>query len=178
MYLLALFAPVASAEIYRWEDENAMNFTDDLASVPEKYREKVSDESARQARNTVPQAESAETRRTRPVVARENQIAAYQDDNREQQSRAPAAIWRHQTNAPAVSAGPAEDTFPSLATAVVVCLLSTLFLAIVWVVTIVDISKSEFITPSIKTVWMTVVIFMPGIGMLFYYILGVGQKSS
>jgi hypothetical protein len=25
---------------------------------------------------------------------------------------------------------------------------------------------------------MAVVIFMPGIGMMFYYILGLGQKSS
>ena len=175
--LLALLAPVASAEVYRWEDENGMNFTDDPASVPEKYREKVSAEATEQIKDPAPLVRVEATRRKIPVVTQEHQIAAYQDDL-EQESRATGAIRQIQARATAVSAKHADNDFPSLATAVVVCILSTLFLAIAWIVTILDIGKSEFVTPSIKAAWMVVVIFMPGIGMLIYYILGLGQKSS
>jgi cobalamin biosynthesis Mg chelatase CobN len=178
MYLLALLAPVASAEVYRWEDENGMNFTDDPASVPEKYREKVPAETTEQIENPTPQIRVEATRRKMPVVTQENQIAAYQDDL-EQQRQATAETRQNQAKAAAaVNARNVKETFPSLATAVVVCILSTLFLTIAWIATIFDISKSEFITPSIKTAWMAVVIFMPGVGMMFYYILGLGQKSS
>ena len=174
--LLALLAPVASAEIYRWEDENGINFTDDPSSVPEKYREKVSSEATEQIKDPAPQVGVEPTRRKLPVVTQENRIAAYQDDL-ERQRRPMAETRQNQTRVLAV-AKQADNDFPSLATAVVVCLLLTLFLAIAWIVTIFDIGKSEFVTPSIKAAWMVVVIFMPVIGMLFYYILGLGQKSS
>ena len=178
IYLFVLLSSVASAEVYRWEDENGINFTDDLASVPEKYREKVSTKSTGQIKDPVPQVRVEATQRKIPVVNQENQIAAYQKDL-EQQRQATAETRRNQAKAAAaVNARNVKDTFPSLATAVVVCILSTLFLAIAWIATIFDIGKSEFITPSIKAAWMVVVIFIPGIGMLFYYILGLGQKSS
>jgi hypothetical protein len=177
IYLVALLASVASAEVYRWEDENGINLTDDPASVPEKYREKVSSEATGQIKNPAPQVRVEATRRKRPVITQENQIATYRDDL-DQQKRATGAIRQIPSRAVAVNAGNVKDAFPSLATAVVVCILSALFLAIAWIATIFDISKSEFITPSIKAAWMVVVIFMPGIGMLFYYILGLGQKSS
>jgi hypothetical protein len=174
--LLVLLASVASAEVYRWEDENGINFTDDPASVPEKYREQVPTEATEQIESPAPQVRVEATRRKIPVVTQENQIAAYHDNLEEQ--RQPTAETRQiQARALAVVKH-ADADFPSLATAVVVCILSTLFLAIVWIATIFDISKSEFITPSIKTAWMVVVIFMPGIGMMFYYILGLGQKCS
>ena len=38
----ALLAPPASADIYRWEDESGViHFTDDLSSIPAKYRKKA-----------------------------------------------------------------------------------------------------------------------------------------
>ncbi|HLO09522.1 MAG TPA: DUF4124 domain-containing protein, partial [Desulfobacteria bacterium] len=40
--LSALLAPPASADIYRWEDESGViHFTDDLSSIPAKYRKKA-----------------------------------------------------------------------------------------------------------------------------------------
>jgi hypothetical protein len=178
IYLLALLAPVASAEVYRWVDENGMNFTDDPASVPEKYREKVASEEIGQIEDPVPQVRVVAPRGKKPVVTQENQIAAYQDDL-ERQRAATVEIRQNQAKAVfAVNNRNAKDPFPSLATAVVVCILSTLFLAIAWIATIFDISKSEFITPSIKAAWMVVVIFMPGFGMILYYILGLAQKNS
>ncbi|MDR3579619.1 MAG: PLDc N-terminal domain-containing protein [Oryzomonas sp.] len=176
IYLLVLLAPVASAEVYRWEDENGINFTDDPASVPEKYREKVASETMGQIKEPAPHVRVEATRRKIPVVTQEKQIAAYQD-GLERQRPATGAIRQIQGRAVAVNARNAKEPFPSLATAVVVCILSTLFLAIAWIATIFDISKSEFITPSIKAAWMVVVIFIPGVGMMLYYILGLGQKK-
>ena len=43
LLLLALATP-AAADIYRWEDEaGVLHFTDDLSSIPEKYRGRVQD---------------------------------------------------------------------------------------------------------------------------------------
>ena len=175
IYLVVLFAPFASAEVYRWEDENGMNFTDDPASVPEKYREKVTSEALRQIENPAPQVKAEAMRRKMPVVTPKNQFAAYQNEF-ERKRLATAEARQNKTRA--AVAKQADDDFPSLATAVVACLLLTLFLAIAWILTILDIGNSKFKTPFIKAEWMVVVIFMPGIGMLFYYILGLGQKSS
>jgi hypothetical protein len=178
IYLLVLLASVASAEVYRWEDGNVINFTDDPALVPDKYREKASLEGTGQIVNPAPQQVGVKaTQRKLPVVTQGNQIAAYQDDL-DQPRPVTGAIRQIQARGAAVNTGNVEDDFPSLATAVVVCILSMLFLAIAWIATIFDISKSKFITPSLKSAWMVVVIFMPGIGMMFYYILGLGQKSS
>jgi hypothetical protein len=48
----ALHAPPASADIYRWEDEGGViHFTDDLSSIPAKYRGKT-----REIQKTPPEA--------------------------------------------------------------------------------------------------------------------------
>jgi len=51
-------------------------------------------------------------------------------------------------------------------------------LFIAWIATIADIVISEFVVPSNKTVWMLLVLFLPVLGMLLYYLLGLSQKSS
>ena len=39
--ILVLVASAAFCETYKWEDQNGINFTDDLAKVPKKYRSKA-----------------------------------------------------------------------------------------------------------------------------------------
>ena len=52
LVLSLLFAPPASADIYRWEDESGViHFTDDLSAIPAKYRGK-----AREILKTPPEA--------------------------------------------------------------------------------------------------------------------------
>lgn len=175
MCLLALLAPAASAEIYRWDDAGVTVFTDDLASVPEEYREKASAAAAGQLASAAPQVEEAATGEEKPVTTRQITMMASRDAP--EQHMQPRSMIRHSRN----MAGVARDTadgFPSLAAAVVTGLLSMLFLTITWVITIFQIGTSRFITPEIKTTWMLVVIFLPFIGMLFYYILGLQQRST
>jgi hypothetical protein len=71
-----------------------------------------------------------------------------------------------------------EDPFPSLASLIVVWLLTALLLIITWAYTIADTIRSKFITPSIRTVWVLLVILIPLLGMELYYILGVSQKCN
>ena len=44
-----------------------------------------------------------------------------------------------------------------------------------WIIALVDILRSEF-TGSNKIVWLLVVIFLPVIGFLLYFLIGTKQK--
>jgi Phospholipase_D-nuclease N-terminal len=174
LYLLIILTSVASAEVYKWEDTEAMHFTEDPSSVPEEYREKVYAENMEQNKSTDPQVIVEETNnQNRPVVTRKNKISVPQA-NLDQQSR--VGVRSIQQHTRAVNTKKVEDEFPSLASLFVVWFMIALFLIITWVYTIVDTIRSKFITATIRAVWMLLVIFVPLIGMEFYYILGVSQK--
>ena len=49
------------------------------------------------------------------------------------------------------------------------------FLVVFWLVTLVDILKNDFTNPINKVVWILLVIFLPVIGVLLYYVVGKGQ---
>jgi hypothetical protein len=176
IYLLVFFAAIASAEVYTWEDAEAIHFTDDPSSVPEVYRDKAINTTTNRIGNTVPQVRVAMTQQNRPAITRQNQTAV-QQVNPELQRQAAVAVSLRETSASGASAKIVKETFPSLATLIVVWTLLALFLAITWGFTIADIVKSSFITPAIKTAWMLLVVFLPLVGMEFYFILGVSQKS-
>lgn len=44
-----------------------------------------------------------------------------------------------------------------------------------WLWTIVDILKSEFIGSN-KIIWLLISIFIPGLGVILYFLIGRGQK--
>ena len=175
--MLIQLTSVASAEVYTWEDTNGINFSDSPPSMPEKYREKASDEASMQINNTTPQDRVGITQQNRPVITHKYQTAVYQTDPG-QQRRPVVTIKQKQTRTLAVSTKIAEDTFPSLASLIVVWMIIALFLAIIWVLTIADIVRSNYITPSTKTAWMLLVVFVPLIGMLLYKYLGPGRKFN
>lgn len=174
---LAFVTSAASAEVYRWEDENGIHLTDSPGSVPEKYREKVYAETRAQIKDTSPQVNTGIIQQNIPVATQTNQAAAYQA-NFEQQRRATEAMRQQQARVLAVNTKKVESAFASLAGFMVLWLAFGFFLLIGWISTIVDIVRSEFISPSNKTVWMLLVIFIPLIGMALYYIFGLSQKSS
>jgi uncharacterized membrane protein YhaH (DUF805 family) len=177
LLLSVVVASIASAEIYTWEDADAVNFTDNPSSVPDTYRNMVTAESREQIKDLAPQVRVEVIKHNSTVHTQKDQTAAYQTTV-EQQNRTAATIKQPQTTASAESPRGVKDTFPSLATLIVVWLIIALFLIIAWVATIADTVRSRFITPSIRTAWMLLVIFVPVIGMLFYYILGLSQKCT
>jgi len=70
--MLVFLTSVASAEVYKWEDTEAMHFTDDPASVPDGVcRDEVCVENMEQDKNIEPQVIVEETNnQKRPVVTR------------------------------------------------------------------------------------------------------------
>lgn len=168
--MLIHLSSVAYAEVYTWEDANGINFSDNPSSMPDEYREESSGETS-----ATPQEKIGITQQKRPVITHEYQSAVYQAD-REQHRRASVTIKQRHARTSAVSARIDEETFPSLASLIVAWMIIALFLIIVWVLTIADIVRSDYVTPSIKTSWMLVVFFIPLIGMLLYYISGLSQK--
>lgn len=46
---------------------------------------------------------------------------------------------------------------------------------VLWFWGLIDILKSEF-TGSNKVIWLLMVLFLPGIGLIAYYFIGRGQK--
>ena len=170
LYMLILLSSVASAEIYRWEDANGINFTDDSSSVPEKYREKPFAEINAQSEGINPVVRVAITRQNRPAANQENQAAVHQA-NLEQHRRAAELKKQQQINTEEF-----QTTLQSLAKFIFIWIMLGFCLFIIWIVTIVDIVRSEFITPSNKTVWMLLVLLLPLLGMVPYLMLGSDQK--
>ncbi|KAB0670289.1 DUF4124 domain-containing protein [Oryzomonas sagensis] len=169
--------PAAYAEVYKWEDANGMHFTDNPSSVPDKYREKVYAETREQIKSTTPPVREGINQQNNPVAGQANQEAFYQAAL-EQQRRAAEAMHQQQDRALAASTRNLEKASRSLAGFMAIWLLIGLFLFIAWVSTLVDIVKSEFESPSNKTVWLLLVILLPLLGMIIYYCFGLGQKSD
>jgi len=62
-------------------------------------------------------------------------------------------------------------------TAYFVWTVLTLILIIVWIVTLRDVLKSSFKEPNNKLVWTSVVILIPLVGVILYYLIGRSQKN-
>ena len=177
LYMLLSLTSAASAEVYTWEDENGINFSDNPSSTQEEYREVAFDETRVQTRSRSPYVRVETALQNRPVITHVTQVAVYQGYP-EQQRQAALTIKQQPIGASAVSTKSVDNSFPSLATLVVAWILLALLLLVTWVFTIADTVKSNFITPTIKTAWVLLVILLPFAGMMFYYILGLSQKSN
>lgn len=168
---MLIISSLASAEVYRWEDANGINFTDNSSSVPEKYREKLAAETRVQSGNTDPQARVGMYRQVNPAAAQQQRAAARQADPAQHRRTAQA---REQQQ---ITTRDRENTLQSLAKFIVVWILLGSCLFVVWIAAIVDIVRSEFVTPLSKTAWMLLVLCFPLLGMVPYMILGSNQKG-
>lgn len=193
-FLAILILPITAiyAETYKWEDANGVHYSDNASSVPEKYREKVFEETKAEntritppvsIRSSQPSSTNIQANQNAIIQANQNAInqanrdAIYQA-NVEQQRRAVDAMRQQQSKALAQSTQNAEGAIESLARFMAIWVLIGLGVFIIWVLTIVDIVRSEFTSPSNKTVWILLVILIPVIGMLLYHVFGSSQKSN
>jgi hypothetical protein len=172
MFMLVLPASAASAEIYRWEDANGINFTDDSSTVPEKYRGRPFAEAGVQSESTDLHARDGINRQYNPDAARENRAAVHQA-NLDHHMQAAEARKQKQINTRNF-----QNTLQSLANLIVLWAILGFFLFLIWAATIADIVRSEFVTPSNKTFWLLLVLLLPLLGMVPYLILGPGQKCN
>ena len=171
LYIVLICTSLASAEVYRWEDANGINFTDNSASVPEKYREIPSAETKVQPGNTNPQARVGMYRQVSPAAGQEQPAAVHRADLAQHRRTAQAREQKQ------ITTRDRENTLQSLAKYIVIWIVLVSCLLVVWIAAIVDIVRSEFVTPLSKTAWMLVVLCFPLLGMLPYMILGSNQKG-
>jgi signal transduction histidine kinase len=86
--ILLFFAAAASADTYKWEDKNGVHFTDNLSSVPKKYRKKALAEASGDITIRDPEVKASVDRGNRRRQAVEAQEAAEE----RAEARARAAI--------------------------------------------------------------------------------------
>jgi len=163
------------AETYKWEDANGPHYTDNAASVPEKFRDKVFKDAQVETKNTTPPV-GIGTSQPSSALIHVDLNATYKTN--EEQRRLADAMKQQQAQALAQSNKKAEGALQKLAGFMAIWLLIGLVVFIAWVLTIVDIVRSDFTTPSNKTVWVILVVLIPFLGMLLYYIFGLSQKSN
>jgi hypothetical protein len=177
LFLSVLLASGASAEVYTWEEGNVIHFTDNPSEAQARLSVEAAPENSDQNINVTPVADIGEVQHSRSVAIQKKQTEVYRGTP-EQQRPATTMIVQQLPTATTEHARITKETFPSLATLIVAWLLLALILLVIWIGTMRDIVKSAFITPAIKMTWMLLVLLLPFIGMVFYYILGSSQKCS
>lgn len=171
--MLVLLTSVASAEIYSWEDENGINFTDEASSVPEKYREKFFAKDAKDNTQPVNSIQVVKVRvpgQKKPDILHEKNSAVQQAKPDWKRSSAETAKQKQ------IRIREFQNTLEALIFYIEVMAMLGTILFVVWIITIADIVKSEFIKPSNKTAWLLLVLLLPLIGVLPYIILGSNYK--
>jgi len=67
--------------------------------------------------------------------------------------------------------------FGNLGVGELILILFFLLPAILWIIALIDILKSDF-QGNNKIIWVLVVIFLPIIGAILYFIIGKNQKIT
>ena len=190
LILLGLNVSTVYAETYKWEDANGVHYSDNAASVPEKYRNKVFEETkAETSRYTPPskadiQANQNTNSQARAEMERKAVAAILQQQQfinqvtLAQQKRVSDAMGQQQAKLITQNKKNTDGAIQSLARFMAIWVMIGLVVFITWVSTIIDIVRSEFTNPSNKTVWVMLVILLPLLGTVLYCFLGSGQKLN
>jgi hypothetical protein len=79
--IFVLLASAAFCETYTWEDQNGINFTDDLAKVPKKYRSKAIAEARKDITGSdTPVTTSDQSSSNQPAFHQPSQETSLRDD--------------------------------------------------------------------------------------------------
>jgi hypothetical protein len=164
--LLLLFASVACAETYKWEDGNGVHYTDNANSIPEQLRTRVIEE-ARQRSGYDRQVQETDR------VPRDG--ALFGPPGKMIDKQVPAQPRRFNA---AKSHSGINSLFASLAGFMTTLMLIGLAIFALWLFTLIDIIRSEFTEPSNKILWIILVIFLSPLALLLYYLIGRNQKKG
>jgi hypothetical protein len=158
------------------EDANGVHYTDNAASVPEKYRNEVVSETQIKDKSSAPRVDAAIPPQSNVVVP-PNQNINYQAIT-EQQRQLAETMKQQQAIALAKSNKVVEGAMQSLTKYMVIWLIIGFVVFIEWLSTLVDIVRSDFTSPSNKIVWVILVVLLPILGMFLYFIFGLRQKCN
>lgn len=170
LFMLVTFAATAAyGEVYKWEDENGMHFTDNPFSIPKKYREKVLGETRQ---------ESQIKQSTQPIPLPDKNFQAV--ENRKPFAANPIGLRQHPfpPKKRLHKNTSVNEAYYKLGKLITVVILIGAFLLLAWFFTLIDIIRSEFTDSSNKIVWFFLVFFLPLLGMILYRFIGTCQKKS
>jgi hypothetical protein len=176
LILCSLFiaTSTAYAETYKWEDANGVHLTDNPTSIPDEYRAKALREARADTSAAKMQAGMSPSRQNAAIAEPD-----YQADN-EPNRIAAEAIRAQQPTLKAHQATQAarmeRELIQPLARFLAIWILVGVFTCIVWLLTLIDILRSEFTNPTNKIVWLLLVICIAPLGVLLYYMIGLNQK--
>ena len=162
LFFLIFSSCFAFGEIYSWEDAEAIHFTDNPDSIPEKYRENIIEESREEM-----QTQNSEVVENLPPKS--NQVN-YENKNVTKYVT-PTVEYPVNTY---VTKNLREDFAPFSKPLAAAILISATIL-IGWIIILADIISSEFSEYS-KTKWLLLVLFTVPLGMLLYLMFGLEQK--
>ena len=168
IFLLIIPNAYAFGETYKWEDADAIYFSDNPESIPEKYREKVLEE----ARGEIQTQKTQEIESLPPNTNKVNNENKYETSNVTKPLPPPINFVKNTY----VPINIKEDYEPISMFIVAVILIST-SLFIIWIIILADVVRSKFRITSNKVLWLLLVTFMAPLGMLLYLLLGFGQKE-
>ncbi len=181
--LMIFFPHITFGETYKWKDANGMHFTDNASSIPPKYREKVLEEARQNKPTLTPQVGTSLPHQNYGLPQGAKQENDYQfntsdkpiPENRfiPQVVKTPPNFSQNQISAEKTLA----SALAPLAGFMLLWVIISLIFFIVWIVTLIDIIRSDFTDSSNKIMWLILVILVPFFGALLYMIIGVGQKK-
>jgi len=174
---LLLIAAPAGAVTYKWEDGKGVHYSDDFGSVPAELR-----------KQSVPEDEDGVINFGR-IVSLRNITGANRKDLEESERINIArdrivmeAIRQHQTDVISHMNQQSSDLEKRLVTLfankMVIWLAPLLLLALIWLLSLRDIMRSDFAVPTYKYLWLVFVLLLPPVGAILYYWLGRGQKAG
>lgn len=173
LFMLVTFAATAAyGEVYKWEDENGMHFTDNPFSIPQKYREKVLGETRQDSRIQQSTQPMPLANKSYQVVGKSNPLAGKSIGRPQypQHSLPSKKSFRNNTSF--------NNALYKLERFITVVMLMGACILLLWLFTLVDIIRSEFTDSSNKIVWFFLVFFLPLLGMILYRFIGTCQKKS
>jgi len=175
IFYLFVAADISCAEIYRWEADNVMNFSDNPASVPDNYRENTATENEPATTHTHSNLAVRMPQQNKPYNQGINQ-ARYDQVNAKLINLEEYTFRQQQARLLEKKANTVMSAIHTAASYIVVWIIFILCLEIVGLLTIIDIIRNDFSIHLIKTVWIMLVLFVPLLGIVLYYAIGLKHK--
>jgi len=170
IFLLVTFAATAAyGEVYQWQDENGMHFTDNAFSIPQKYREKVLRETRQDGQTQ---------RSSQPIPLTNNNLQAAENRRPLSGNTVGFPQYPGPTKKSLQKNTSLNEALSKLERFITAVILFGACLLLIWLLTLVDIIRSEFSDSSNKIVWFLLVLFLPLLGVILYGFIGTGQKKS
>lgn len=176
--LMLIYISLASAETYKWEDANGMHFTDNASSIPEKYREKVLDEARKDSPDQQPHTTTRSERQDGIISYGARTVKSHQPNERHDPVPGHSILTPLSPSKPAHAPKTIKEAFMPLVKFMTISILIGIFLFLVWLSTLLDIILGNFKDSSNKIIWFLLVFFLPVIGMLLYWMIGLRQKDG